>query len=291
MIVIFGASSDIGRRVACRLLDGAASVRVVARAPASLDPRAERVAGTISNAASIVAEADCVVSCAHARFTSELLHGVPGSVRRLVLVGSAWRYSHVANARADEVRRAEEAFLASRRCGVMLHPTMIYGGTQEKNLQRLLAVIRRSPALPLPGGGRHLVQPVHVDDVAACIVAAVERGWDGPHVIPIAGPVPMPWREMARACVAELGCRRLLLPLPLGPAIALLDMIGRLGFKPPLDPDVLRRFREDVSLPTAAMQSELGVMPRPFAVGLRQALAEWRAGVGRAVDAEETTAD
>lgn len=256
------------------------SVRAVARAPATLDPRAERVAGKISDAASIVATADTVVSCAHARFTSELLRGLPVDLRPLVLVGSAWRYSRVPNARADEVRRAEAEFLASRRCGVMLHPTMIYGGRQENNLQRLLAAIRRWPVVPLPGGGRHLVQPIHVDDVAACIVAAIERRWVGPEVIPIAGPAAISWREMAHACVDELGCRRLLLPLPLGPAIGLLSLIENLGVKPPLDANVLRRFREDVNLPIAAMQSELAITPRPFGVGLRQALAEWRDATG-----------
>jgi nucleoside-diphosphate-sugar epimerase len=283
VIVVFGASSDIGRRVARHLLDKGVRLRVVARAPSTLDPRAERVAGVIADAASIAADAEIVISCAHARLTAELLRGVPDSIRQVVLVGSAWRYSQVPNPRADEVRRAEAEFLGSDRCGVMLHPTMIYGGTQERNLQRLLALIRRWPVLPLPAGGHHLVQPIHVDDVAACIVAATERRWIGPHVIPIAGPAPMKWREMAVACMTELGYRRALLPLPLGPAIGLLALIQHAGFPPPLDPNVLRRFREDVSLPVAPMQSELGITPRPFEIGLRQALAEWR-GAARSSD-------
>lgn len=288
MIVIFGASSDLGRQAAKRLLDCGKRLRLVARAPSGLDPRAEHVVGTISDAASIAAGADTVISCAYARFTSELLRELPNTVRQLVLVGSAWRFSRDSNPVADDVRAAEAEFLRSNRNGVMLHPTMIYGGARERNLQRLLAIIRRWPVLPLPGGGRHLVQPIHVDDAAAAIVAAVERPWNGPHVIPIAGPSPMPWREMALACARELGYRRVLLPVPLGPVIGLLSLLQRLGLEPPLEPTVLRRFREDVSVSTAAMTSQLGVTPRPFAIGLRQALSEWRSGVENTINSDSS---
>jgi len=198
VIVIFGASSDIGSRVARRLLDDKLTVRLVARNPASLDDRAQRLSGDISIAAEITADADIVISCAPSRFTPQLLAALPARVRQVILLGSAWRYSQIQNARADEVRRAEAEFLATSLCGVMLHPTMIYGGAQERNVQRLVAAIRRWPVIPLPGGGQHLVQPVYIDDLSDCIVAATQRAWCGTSVISVAGPVPMPFHEMVR---------------------------------------------------------------------------------------------
>ena len=39
----------------------------------------------------------------------------------------------------------------------------------------LLALLARAPLLPVPGGGRHLQQPVHVADVADAVLAAAER--------------------------------------------------------------------------------------------------------------------
>jgi uncharacterized protein YbjT (DUF2867 family) len=274
VIVLFGASSDIGRRAAGLLLDDGLDVRLVARAASDLDPRADCVRGDMSAVARLARDADVVVSCAHARHNFQLLEGLPDRVQHLVLVGSAWRYSHVPNPDADIVRQAEQAFIASGRNGVMLHPTMIYGGKQEYNLRRLLAVIKSSPVLPLPGGGRHLVQPIHVDDVAASIVAAVKRTWPGPSVIPIAGPRPMPWREMAAICIDALGRRCWMLPVPLRPAIAVAKFLRMMGIPTPIDPNELLRFREDVNLPIAAMSKELSVSPREFAAGLRQVLAE-----------------
>jgi len=275
MIVLFGASSDIGRLAARRLLDEGFQLRLVARDPSDLDERAERVAGDISAAGKIAVGAKIVVSCAHARFTDQLLAGLPQDVRQLVLVGSAWRYSRLPNPIAEQIREAEAIFLGSSRCGVMLHPTMIYGGFHDNNLRRLLKVIRQWPILPVPGGGFHLVQPIYVEDVAASIAAAVRRSWTAPTVIPIAGPEAMRWRDMALICMRQLGHRPRMLSVPPSLAIGVVSLMRAAGLPAPLDPDIIRRFREDIILPLAAMLSELAVAPREFSVGLRLTLEDW----------------
>jgi nucleoside-diphosphate-sugar epimerase len=277
VFVIFGASSDIGQRVTRYLLDAGHRPRIVASKPCALDGRAERVVGTILNANEITRDAEVVISCAHARHTARLLPNLGGRVRQVVLVGSAWRYSLLKNERADEVRAGEAAFLESNYCGVMLHPTMIYGGAQEKNIQQLLRAIRGWPVLPLPGGGKHLVQPIYVDDVAKCVVAAAQKIWNYPAVIPIAGPEPVCWRNMVEVVMKETGCRRILVPVPLSPLIAFLRLLACLGVSAPLDPDILRRFREDVHISIDKMQNELGIKPRAFEIGVREALTQWGA--------------
>jgi nucleoside-diphosphate-sugar epimerase len=274
MIVMFGASSDIGRRATAHLLDAGYAMRLVSRNPNDLDPRADRVRGDASDARSATEGASVVISCAHARYTRQILDGLGTSPASVVLVGSTWRYSRVYEARGQKVVEAESAFTASGRNGVMLHPTMIYGGTQENNLRRLFAMVRRWPVLPVPGGGSNLVQPIFVEDVALCIVAAAKRSWLGAHVVPLCGPVPMRWRDMAEQCMAVFGQRRPMLSIPLTLAIAMLEFARTIGIRPPLDPNVLRRFQEDVTFSPQRMQDELGVTPRDFATGLAQMLAE-----------------
>lgn len=274
MIVMFGASSDIGRRATAHLLDAGFAMRLVSRNPDELDPRAEHVMGGASDAGTATAGASVVISCAHARHTQQILDGLGASPASVVLVGSTWRYSKVYEPAGQEVVKAETVFATSGRNGVMLHPTMIYGGIQENNLRRLFATIRRWPVLPVPGGGSNLVQPVFVEDVALCIVAAATRVWKGAHVIPLCGPVPMRWRDMAEQCMTVLGLRRPMLPIPLAPAITMLELARKVGIRTPLDPNVLRRFQEDVTFSPQQMMDELGVTPRDFATGLAQMLAE-----------------
>ena len=84
----------------------------------------------------------------------------------------------------------------------MLHPTMIYGAQGEDNVQRLAALLRRLPVVPLPDGGRALVQPIHQDDVTRAIRAALESCWQGPHSLVIAGPTPLPYADFVRAIAA-----------------------------------------------------------------------------------------
>lgn len=222
----------------------------------------------------LVADADVVVSCAHARFTSRILDILPQQDVPLVLVGSAWRYSRVSEPAAELVRSAEAAFLTSGRRGVMLHPTMIYGGFQENNLRRLIKLLRKTSVLPLPGGGRHLVQPVHVDDVAGAIVAATSREWSGPNVIPLAGPEAMPWHEMARTCARAMGRKVSIVPIPLSPAIKMLELMRLAKIPLPIDPNILHRFRESTSISVDEMRTVLGVSPRPFQDGLAELVAE-----------------
>ena len=119
-----------------------------------------------------LADATHVVSTAHARFAPAVIAAAPPSAR-LVFLGSTRRYSRWPDAHGDGVRAGEAAFLASGRPGVMLHPTMIYGAEGEDNVQRLAALLRRLPFDPLPGGGTALVQPIHQDDVTACLLAAL----------------------------------------------------------------------------------------------------------------------
>jgi uncharacterized protein YbjT (DUF2867 family) len=281
VIVIFGASSDLGRRVAQSLLDEGRRVRLISRNPRNLDPRAEHEVGDLSGGCDlrpIMDGAERIVSCAHARHTAALLEALPADAPALVLTGSAWRYSMVPDPRGQAIRDAEAMFLASGRNGVILHPTMIYGGTQERNIQRLLGLIRQWPVLPAPGGGRHLVQPIHIEDAAACLLAAIRRDWGGPHAIALAGPTAMAWRDMARTCMKAIGIRRPIVPVPLGPAIGAIYLIQAIGFQPPVDGNVLRRFREDVNVPLAPMREQLGVVPRPFDIGLQQALLGWSGG-------------
>ena len=226
MIVLFGASSDIGQRL-CRKLENVGLVvrKVSRRLPDGFSADLQTSEGVDE----ALRDADQVISCAHARYTSTILRFCrPGM--QIVVMGSTWRFSKVPNAAADEVRAAERVFLASDKRGVMLHSAMIYGGSQERNIQRLVVALQRFPILPVPGGGRQMVRPIYIDDVVECIFQSVRRTWDAPAAFAVAGP-PLTWREMAAACAKAKGLKRSFAAVPISPAIALLELFSRAGFQ------------------------------------------------------------
>lgn len=220
-----------------------------------------------------LAGATAIVNCAHARHGAALIAAAPAAAK-LVLLGSTRRFSRWPDAHGDGVRAGEAAFLASGRDGVMLHPTMIYGATGEDNVQRLAALLRRLPVAPLPGGGRALVQPIHQHDLRRCILAALARGWQGPHALVVAGPRALPYREFLAAVARAAGIRPpRTLALPAAPLRALAALTAILPFLPRIRAAEIRRLTEDKAFDIAPMRDELGVTGMELEAGLRLTFA------------------
>ena len=279
-ICLLGATSKTGRILVVRLCDRHHEVIAVGRDPTRLDrldSRAARAIADLERAETIapaLAGAECVVSLAHARFTEIILAALPDTCRRVVLTGSTRKFTKLPDPAADAVRRGEAAFEASGRAGVMLHPSMIYGTPDDRNVNRILRLLRRWPGslpviLPLPEGGRHRVQPVFVDDVVDAYEAAiaVDKAVGAPVVI--AGPEAITYRNMIECCAEALGKNVWIVPMPLRLLRSFARAATVLGLKLPVDADELARAAEDKSFDVGPLRDRLGIDPRPFAEGLR----------------------
>jgi nucleoside-diphosphate-sugar epimerase len=209
-----------------------------------------------------------VVSCAHARFAPAVLDAGPADAR-YVFLGSTRKFTRWPDAHGRGVQAGEAAFLASGRAGVMLHPTMIYGAQGEDNVQRLAALLRRLPIVPLPGGGRALVQPIHQDDLTRCILAALAIAWRGPHGLVVAGPTPLPYADFVRAIALAAGLARpRIVAIPAWPMLVAAALTAVLPFVPTVRPAEIRRLLEDKAFDIAPMIAALGVRPISLADGL-----------------------
>ena len=210
-----------------------------------------------------------IVSCAHARFAAQLVATAPESAR-LILLGSTRKFTRWPDAHGNGVLAGEAAFLTSGRPGVMLHPTMIYGALGEDNVQRLAPLIRRLPVLPLPAGGRSLVQPIHQSDVTRAILAALDHRWSRPQAMVIAGPEPISYLDFVREVALASGARRpRTWTVPAGPLIALAALTRFLPGVPTIEGAEIRRLLEDKAFDIGPMRDVLGVTP----ISLREGLA------------------
>jgi uncharacterized protein YbjT (DUF2867 family) len=236
------------------------------------DPRVADLTDPAALAAAL-ADATRVVSCAHARHAPEILAASPQTAR-LVLLGSTRRFTSWPDAHGLGVQHGEAALLASGRPGVMLHPTMIYGAEGEDNVRRLAALLRRLPVIPLPGGGRALVQPIYQDDLTRCILAALAINWPGPRTLVVAGPSPLPYADFVRAIAAASG---LAPPRIVGMPAALLMAAAPFTAVLPGVPRVraaeIRRLLEDKAFDVGPMRSVLGVQPIALPDGLARTLS------------------
>ena len=217
-------------------------------------------------------DAQLLVSTAHARHTARIIAAAPPEAR-LVLLGSTRKFTRWPDAHGNGVIAGERALLGSGRHGVMLHPTMIYGAQGENNVRRLASWLRRLPVIPLPGGGRALVQPIHQSDVTRAMLASLDIDWDGPHSLVIAGPAPLAYRDFIASVARAFGLpRRPILEVPALPLIALAALTKLLPGLPDIGPAEIRRLLEDKAFDIGPMRSILGFQP----IGLEAGLAQGR---------------
>lgn len=272
LIAVIGASGRSGSAL-CRALGRPfrAVVRSAARwnAQGIAAPHVVADLGDPDSLRAALEGAATVISCAHARHAASILAAAPEGAR-FVFMGSTRRYSRWPDDHGDGVRAGESAFLASGRAGAMLHPTMIYGAQGEDNVQRLAALMRRLPVLPLPGGGRNLVQPIHQDDVTQSLIAAASLTAPDAKVVTIAGPEPLAYRDFCAAVARAAGIPpRPVLPLPAALLIAVSPLARALPFLPRIGAEEIRRLTEDKDFDIRPMREILGIRPRPLAEGLR----------------------
>jgi uncharacterized protein YbjT (DUF2867 family) len=287
-IAVLGATGKTGRYVVAALCARGHQVIAIGRNAdrlAVLDSRASRALADLERPATLTAAldaAECVASLAHARHTATLLSCLPPSCKRVVLTGSLRKFTSLADPAAEAVRAGEAAFRASGKPGVMLHPSMIYGAPDERNVNRILDLIARFPPwlpvpLPLPDGGRHTVQPIFVDDMVAAVVAAIERAEVDGLTIAVAGPEPITYREMISTCAAALGRTVVIIPLSTKLLGRLASWAAMCGLNLPFEASEFVRAAEDKAFDIKDLRERLGVHPRPFAEGLRLKLARgWR---------------
>jgi uncharacterized protein YbjT (DUF2867 family) len=281
---VIGASGRSGAAL-CRALqaDGVPVVPVVrsaARFAAQGIGETPRIADLADAAALHAAlhDATRVVCTAHARHAAAVIAAAPPAAR-LVFLGSTRKFTRWPDAHGNGVLAGEAAFRGAGRAGVMLHPTMIYGAAGEDNVQRLAAWLRRLPVLPLPGGGRALVQPIHQGDVTRAIRAALARDWDAPHSVVVAGPEPLRYADFVRAVAAAAGLPRpRIIGLPPGPLIAAAALARFLPGLPAIRAAEIRRLCEDKAFDIAPMRRLLGLEPVPLAAGLAATFALPAAG-------------
>lgn len=135
-------------------------------------------------------------------------------------VGCA-RFIYISGAAADEHAshpgfrakgRAERAIRESGLTYTIFRPSLVYG-PEDNVLNNFAKLLKFAPTFGIPGTGRQKVQPLLVDDLAACVAMAV--GGKGANAIfEIGGPDPMTFDEMIRIVMEVTGRRRPIFHIP-----------------------------------------------------------------------------
>ncbi len=175
----------------------------------------------------------------------------------------------------------EAALLSAFTRAVILRPSIVFGAG-DSFFNRFASMAMLAPALPLPGGGGMLMQPVYVGDVAVAIAAGLgltktRKKMDG-ETFELAGPNIFTFRQLMELTLLHIKRRRLLMPVPLWAMRCGAVFTGLLP-NPPLTVDQVRLLASDnVADLSRPGLSEIGLTPTPVDTILPQYLARFRPG-------------
>lgn len=161
---------------------------------------------------------------------------------------------------ARQLRDGESALAAAcarRGCAwTVLRPTLVYGAGLDQSLTPIARRALRTRVFPIPAA-RGLRQPVHADDIAQAVLAALGCPASAGRIVSIGGGERLPYPQMFARVRHSLPRATLALPLP-----AWLLRLGAHAWPPLRGP--LSRLDSDLVADNSELQHLLGIHPRPF---------------------------
>lgn len=283
VVLLTGASGFIGRHLAEALAAAGHQVVCAVRDPArrvdarfrtvqadfttDLDasawlPRLDGI-DVVINAVGIIREqGKQTFELLHERAPSALFAACAQSEVRLVLQVSALGADAHAQSRYHlSKKHADDVLAALPVHSVIVQPSLVYGpgGTSAK----LFTTLASLPLIGLPGKGMQQIQPVHVDDVVAAMLALLERPVPSGKRVALVGPKAMTLRCFLTVLRRAMGLgKALFLPLPLTLVRAAAAAGARLRASL-LDPETLAMLERGNTASAAQITALLGHEPRP----------------------------
>ncbi len=283
--VVSGTTSGTGVRVIERLARkvGTENILCLVRASSDVVPLQKMGlslhVGDVTDPESlhrILSPSTIYVDMTHPKHYHKSLEAVMQSgVKRAYFVTTTGIFSRY-NQFSDIYKINEAKICESGITYTILRPSMIYGSLRDKNMNRLIRFLDRSPVFPLFGAGRSLMQPVFVDDLADGIVAAIGNIQTENQEYNLAGPSGLPYRAIVETIARELDKRVTLLHIGL-PLAASLVRFAQYIPRFPVSQEQVLRLLEDKVFDISKAEKELDYRPRSFQQGIAIEIAEMKA--------------
>ena len=287
IVAVTGGTGFVGTAVVSELLAAGHEVRILSRkAPERLPEGASHVSGSVVTGEGLNILVEGVDAVVHlvgiikesGANTFKAAH-YEGTVNILAAASRAEvrRYLHMSamGTRKDAVSKyhrtkyaAEEAVRASGLDWTIFRPSTIFGPS-DAFINMLTDMMRKTPVMPVVGGGKTRMQPISVENVATAFRMALESDVTIRKTYELGGPEQLNLRQVLKIVAKVIGKSRLFISLPL----VIMTPVAKLGellrLPLPFTSDQLIMIGEDNIRTGGDPVEELGIDWTPFEEGIR----------------------
>jgi NADH dehydrogenase len=287
IVAVTGGTGFVGTAVVSELLKAGHEVRILSRnAPERLTDGVTHVLGSVVTGEgldTLLHHADALIHLVgiikeegkntfRAAHYEGTVHAVTAASRNGVK-----RYLHMSamGTRPNAVSKyhrtkfaAEEAVRASGLDWTIFRPSTIFGPS-DRFINMLIDIMRKTPVMPVVGGGKTMMQPVSVLDVAKAFAEALESDRHIGKTYELGGPEQLNLRQILNIVSQVIGLKRVFVNIPLAlvsPAVKAGELL-RLPL--PVTSDQLIMLGEDNIRTGGDPVEELGIEWTPFEEGIR----------------------
>ena len=278
-VFVTGGTGFTGSRVVPLLLKNGFEVRCLYRASSDrsllLQPEIDWALGDVSDTRTLTSAmqgADALINIASLGFghaDSIIRAAQNAGIKRAVFISTTAIFTQL-NAKSRKVRVAAELTIETSGLKyTILRPTMVYGSPRDRNMWRLVRFMRVSPIVPIFGDGKYLQQPIHVDDVAAAILACLKSDITIGKSYNIAGKHPLTYNDVIDTIAKAMNKRIWKLRVPSTPVVSLLGLLERICIPFPIKAEQVLRLNGNKDFSYAEAQRDFGFSPLAFEEGIR----------------------
>lgn len=273
--VLLGATGLVGVALRRRLRESGHSVMACSRKPEAVDDRDRRIRWhRLELGADFLPPARALISAGPLDLMVAALSRSPLCRPQCVvaLSSSSAEFKRASPDAEDRrlAQRLQDAEIKlqticlerAARC-VILRPTLIYAGTDDAGLASITRLARRVRCVPLPRSTQGLRMPIHAEDLACTMLAALDRT-QASGTYAVGGGETLDYRSMVNRVLKASRSRAPVLVLPDTLYRLALRIAHGFGALRGLSPAIIGRMGEDLVVDDAGARDVLDHAPGPF---------------------------
>jgi len=291
-VLVTGSSGFVGKYVVAWLLEHGVPIRALVRspyrAPFSFHSQLELVLGDMLDEASLeraVRGTSATVHLAANKYDPKQAFDVNVQGARNLLAAceraGVLRFINVSTQSAkieqpgvygSTKREAEDVFRNSRLDLTTLRLSLVYGPDEQSLFGFIARQVMNLPILPVLGSGEWRTWPMHADDVAASILACLQRDETIGKTYDVGGADEVSLNQIIALIGEAVGKKPRTVHIPFKVALAMAYAMAAVLPNPPIRPDNVLGSNQDTHLDIGPMLRELNIKPIPLREGVRLAL-------------------